>query len=224
MLSLKPFLAERAELPPSAALRARSLLSPAGRANLTRSSPKERESLESRIPQEAFSCEILRLIDSTFLGRDAIDLDGSGNHGRGIEPVGRLPDSAASGRQTGVRADPGQDVRIGVLLDTETTGLDHAKDEIIELGMVKFDYTSDGRIVGVRGTFSALNEPSAPISAEVTALTGRRDGGGSQIRRGGRHGLRRPCRHRHCPQQRLRQENSSSATGPCSSTRPGAEA
>lgn len=66
----------------------------------------------------------------------------------------------------------GQEVRTGVLLDTETTGLDHAKDEIIELGMVKFDYTPDGRIVGVRDTFSALNEPSAPISAEVTALTG----------------------------------------------------
>lgn len=30
----------------------------------------------------------------------------------------------------------------------------------------------DGRIVGVRNTFSAFNEPSALISAEVTALTG----------------------------------------------------
>ncbi|WP_340672334.1 3'-5' exonuclease [Bradyrhizobium ottawaense] len=66
----------------------------------------------------------------------------------------------------------GQEVRTGILLDTETTGLDHAKDEIIELGMVKFDYTPEGRIVGVRGTFSAFNEPSAPITAEVTALTG----------------------------------------------------
>ncbi|WP_298884981.1 3'-5' exonuclease [uncultured Bradyrhizobium sp.] len=66
----------------------------------------------------------------------------------------------------------GQKVRTGVLLDTETTGLDHAKDEIIELGMVKFDYTGDGRIVGVRDTFSAFNEPSGPIPAEVTALTG----------------------------------------------------
>lgn len=65
-----------------------------------------------------------------------------------------------------------QEVRTGILLDTETTGLDHTKDEIIELGMVKFDYTPDGRIVGVRETFSAFNEPSAPISAEVTALTG----------------------------------------------------
>ncbi|WP_061849777.1 3'-5' exonuclease [Bradyrhizobium sp. DOA1] len=66
----------------------------------------------------------------------------------------------------------GQEVRTGILLDTETTGLDHAKDEIIELGMVAFDYTAEGRIVGVRDTFSAFNEPSAPISAEVTALTG----------------------------------------------------
>lgn len=66
----------------------------------------------------------------------------------------------------------GQEVRTGILLDTETTGLDHAKDEIIELGMVKFDYTPEGRIVGLRDTFSAFNEPSAPISAEVTALTG----------------------------------------------------
>ena len=65
-----------------------------------------------------------------------------------------------------------QRTRVGILLDTETTGLDYAKDEIIELGMVKFDYTADGRIVGVRGTFSALNEPSGPISADVTALTG----------------------------------------------------
>jgi DNA polymerase-3 subunit epsilon len=69
-------------------------------------------------------------------------------------------------------AAPGQETRTGILLDTETTGLDHAKDEIIELGMVKFEYTPDGRIIGLRDTFSAFNEPSAPISAEVTALTG----------------------------------------------------
>lgn len=66
----------------------------------------------------------------------------------------------------------GQEVKTGVLLDTETTGLDHRKDEIIELGMVKFDYLADGRIVGVRDVFSAFNEPSGPISAKVTALTG----------------------------------------------------
>jgi DNA polymerase III subunit epsilon len=66
----------------------------------------------------------------------------------------------------------GQETKTGILLDTETTGLDHARDEIIELGMVKFDYTADGRIAGVRDTFSAFNEPSAPIPLDVTALTG----------------------------------------------------
>ncbi|MGO4511111.1 3'-5' exonuclease [Bradyrhizobium sp. 2TAF36] len=66
----------------------------------------------------------------------------------------------------------GQEVRTAILLDTETTGLDHARDEIIELGMVKFDYLQDGRIVGVRDVFSAFNEPSSPIPPEVVAITG----------------------------------------------------
>jgi DNA polymerase-3 subunit epsilon len=60
------------------------------------------------------------------------------------------------------------------LLDTETTGLDAPKNEIIELGMVKFDYFPDGRVAGVRGIFSAFNEPSESIPPEVTALTGSR--------------------------------------------------
>jgi DNA polymerase-3 subunit epsilon len=63
-------------------------------------------------------------------------------------------------------------MKTAVLLDTETTGLDAQKDEVIELGMVKFDYLPDGRIVGVRETFSAFNEPSGSISTEITALTG----------------------------------------------------
>ncbi|MGY4499405.1 DNA polymerase-3 subunit epsilon [Bradyrhizobium sp. GM24.11] len=66
----------------------------------------------------------------------------------------------------------GRETRVGILLDTETTGLDHARDEVIELGMVKFDYLPSGRIVGVRDTFSAFNEPSESIPAEITALTG----------------------------------------------------
>src|SRR3954467_15853594 len=65
-----------------------------------------------------------------------------------------------------------QETKIGILLDTETTGLDHRKDEVIELGMVKFGYTPDGRIIDVRDMFSPFNEPSEPIPAEITALTG----------------------------------------------------
>jgi DNA polymerase III subunit epsilon len=66
----------------------------------------------------------------------------------------------------------GHDIKTAVLIDTETTGLDARTDQIIELGMVKFDYLSDGRIAGVRDVFSSFNEPTVPISAEITVLTG----------------------------------------------------
>lgn len=62
--------------------------------------------------------------------------------------------------------------KIGVILDVETTGLDHAKDEIIELGVVRFSYSDADEVTAITGTFQAFREPSSPISPEITRLTG----------------------------------------------------
>jgi DNA polymerase-3 subunit epsilon len=60
----------------------------------------------------------------------------------------------------------------GVILDFETTGLDSTKDEVIEIGMVKFRYSDADEITGVSGVFQSFNQPSDPIPAEITELTG----------------------------------------------------
>src|ERR1700761_3075776 len=63
-------------------------------------------------------------------------------------------------------------IRQGLFVDTETTGLDPVRDEIIELAMVPFSYGSDGEIYGVGEPFQQLRQPSRPIPAEITAITG----------------------------------------------------
>jgi DNA polymerase-3 subunit epsilon len=70
---------------------------------------------------------------------------------------------------------PGVKTRLGLFVDTETTGPDPARHEIIELAMAPFTYDLDGRILTVGEPFHQLREPSEPIPAEITALTGLTD-------------------------------------------------
>ena len=63
-------------------------------------------------------------------------------------------------------------LKIGIAPDLETTGLDTMRDEVIEIGMVKFAYTKDGRVSHVIDTFGGFNEPSTPIPAQISELTG----------------------------------------------------
>ncbi len=62
--------------------------------------------------------------------------------------------------------------KLGVLFDVETTGLDTASDEVVELGMVKFSYHPSGQILSVIETFSSLNEPTKPIPEDAIKLHG----------------------------------------------------
>jgi DNA polymerase-3 subunit epsilon len=63
-------------------------------------------------------------------------------------------------------------LRRGVVIDCETTGLDPEHDEIIELAMVAFSYTTCGTVVEAIAEFEGLRQPSNPISPEITRLTG----------------------------------------------------
>lgn len=62
--------------------------------------------------------------------------------------------------------------QFGVILDTETTGLNHRTDEIVEIGLVAFTFNDFGRIGDVIAVYGGLQQPSTPISAEITRLTG----------------------------------------------------
>lgn len=74
--------------------------------------------------------------------------------------------------RTVINEPDGSELRLGLIIDTETTGLDYTKDEVIELAMVPFTYSPDGRIFEVREPFRGLREPSVPLTAEITEITG----------------------------------------------------
>ncbi|MHB8284012.1 MAG: 3'-5' exonuclease [Caulobacteraceae bacterium] len=69
-------------------------------------------------------------------------------------------------------ASPVNGARLAVVLDVETTGIDPRGDEIIELAMVRFWYCPAGEVLGVDDTFQAFHQPTKPITAEITAITG----------------------------------------------------
>lgn len=67
----------------------------------------------------------------------------------------------------------GDEVGVSIFVDVETTGLSHENDEIIELGMYKFEYSKEtGKVYRVVDRFDELQEPSGPISDEITEITG----------------------------------------------------
>ncbi len=68
---------------------------------------------------------------------------------------------------------PAEKLLKAIILDTETTGVDHAKDRIIELGMVLFEYSpTTGQVYRVLETFNELEDPGMPIPPESIKVHG----------------------------------------------------
>ncbi|MDH4441829.1 MAG: 3'-5' exonuclease [Rhizobium sp.] len=60
----------------------------------------------------------------------------------------------------------------GIILDTETTGLNARKDEIIEIGVIAFTFDHNGNLGDVTGVYGGLQQPSVSIPSEISKLTG----------------------------------------------------
>lgn len=65
-----------------------------------------------------------------------------------------------------------KDVHVAVVLDTETTGADISA-EILQISMIKYRYIgSTGEVIDIIDRYNGYQQPSKPISPEITALTG----------------------------------------------------
>jgi DNA polymerase-3 subunit epsilon len=64
-------------------------------------------------------------------------------------------------------------IRRAAIVDTETTGIALKTDQVLEIGIVVFDYVVEtGEVGPVVGALSALEDPRRPIPAESTAIHG----------------------------------------------------
>lgn len=69
-------------------------------------------------------------------------------------------------------AEPHDDDTTVVIVDFETTGLSHDADKVIEIGMVRCRYDSEGRLAGVDEALDMFEDPGEPIADNITELTG----------------------------------------------------
>lgn len=68
-------------------------------------------------------------------------------------------------------------MRIGLIINIKTTGLDPHLDEIVELGMLRFAYSPSGTILGPLAEFNSFRGPTKPSPKQFSFLTGITDEG-----------------------------------------------
>ena len=68
-----------------------------------------------------------------------------------------------------------EEVKKGIVLDVEATGLSIGYDDVIQLALLPFEYeVSSGKIININKdkAFNAMREPRVPISEEASLITG----------------------------------------------------
>ena len=63
--------------------------------------------------------------------------------------------------------------KIGLCIDTETTGLNHAEDKIVELGIVAFEFNPmTAEIIRITDRYNGFEDPGCSLPKEITEITG----------------------------------------------------
>lgn len=63
--------------------------------------------------------------------------------------------------------------KVAICIDTETTGMDHTADKIIEIGIVAFEYDpATGSIIRISDRYNGFEDPGRPLPPEITEITG----------------------------------------------------
>ncbi len=70
----------------------------------------------------------------------------------------------------GAACAPTRGASSAVIVDVETTGLDHRRDEVIEIGMLRLEHLH-GAVLHVTGELCRLREPARAIDPGITRLT-----------------------------------------------------
>jgi DNA polymerase III subunit epsilon len=64
---------------------------------------------------------------------------------------------------------------VATIIDLETMGLDATQNEIIEIGLLSFLFSTEDGILAITNSYTELQDPGKPIPAEITKVTGLRD-------------------------------------------------
>lgn len=69
----------------------------------------------------------------------------------------------------------GGEEHVGLIVDTESTGPEALQDKLIEIAIIRFRFTADGRITDVIDRHSWLQDPEEPLTDEIKTITGLND-------------------------------------------------